>query len=246
MCLTDGVLQAYFDQELSAADRTEVAARLAACDACRQRATIVEQRRNRVAALFSATTPAEGQIPAVAALTRFHARVAEAERAPVLGLGFVLKAALAAGVVGLVVFVVATAWRPAPGAQGPARADRQAPAPTPLAAPPEPLVARAAPGEDTATPRVERVAARRPSRAPRRALPSAPVDPYLLLTEDASRPEMGMVVRVRLPLSVLTTFGDMPSNSRTSPEIEADVLVGQDGRARAIRFVSQTLTPGRK
>ena len=258
MCLTDGVLRAYFDGELPAAERTQVAEHVTACEQCRQLAETIEGCRARVTAIFQEAAPAACTTAPVA-LTRFHARIAEAERSSQRRFEwkracFAGGAVLAAGVIFGVAIgrpglsgvrssgsaVERPSGEPAAIASVPDTTDRPAavPAPAVISAP---MVAQAAP------PLARRIAAspsplaRRPRAA---ALPQ--VDPYLMLTEDASRPEMGMVVRVRLPLSALTTIGELPPNARTSPETEADVLVGQDGRARAIRFVSQTLTPGRK
>jgi hypothetical protein len=49
--------------------------------------------------------------------------------------------------------------------------------------------------------------------------------------------ESGRVVRVDLPVSSLPAYGVevVPDAART--EVQADVLVGQDGQARAIRLV---------
>lgn len=47
----------------------------------------------------------------------------------------------------------------------------------------------------------------------------------------------GQILRVRMPRSALSTFGLPMSRERASEPIKADVLVGYDGTARAIRFV---------
>jgi hypothetical protein len=47
----------------------------------------------------------------------------------------------------------------------------------------------------------------------------------------------GQVVRVQLPRSVLATFGLPVNMARTNERVKADVLVGTDGLAHAIRFV---------
>lgn len=49
--------------------------------------------------------------------------------------------------------------------------------------------------------------------------------------------EGGHVVRVRLPHSALTTFGLPVNQDHRGELIQADVLLGEDGLARAIRFV---------
>ena len=56
--------------------------------------------------------------------------------------------------------------------------------------------------------------------------------------------ESGHLVRVRMPRSALTTFG-LPMNiDRANESIKADVLIGDDGVARAIRFANYV--PGRR
>ena len=49
--------------------------------------------------------------------------------------------------------------------------------------------------------------------------------------------ERGRLVRVKLPRSALTAFGLQLNEDRSDERIQADVLVGEDGLARAIRFV---------
>jgi hypothetical protein len=45
------------------------------------------------------------------------------------------------------------------------------------------------------------------------------------------------LVRVELPRSALTSFGIPLDAERTGGRVKADVLLGEDGTARAIRFV---------
>jgi hypothetical protein len=78
---------------------------------------------------------------------------------------------------------------------------------------------------------------------PRRATPAAR---YVLISNDVRPPDMGMVVRMKLPLSVLAAGSGDADGNGTFGEILADVLVGQDGRPYAVRLVSNTRTPGRK
>jgi hypothetical protein len=49
--------------------------------------------------------------------------------------------------------------------------------------------------------------------------------------------ENAMVVRVQLPMSSLRLIGLLVSEESSAERIEADVLVGQDGLARGVRFV---------
>jgi hypothetical protein len=49
--------------------------------------------------------------------------------------------------------------------------------------------------------------------------------------------EEGHLVRVELPRSALASFGLSVNAEATGGSVKADVLMGQDGIARAIRFV---------
>jgi hypothetical protein len=49
--------------------------------------------------------------------------------------------------------------------------------------------------------------------------------------------DSGSLVRVELPRSALESFGLPMNMERAGERIKADVLVGSDGLARAIRFV---------
>jgi hypothetical protein len=63
-------------------------------------------------------------------------------------------------------------------------------------------------------------------------------DARFLLLPNADTPfEYGAVIRVELPRSALVKVG-LPVNEDRFPEpVKADVLIGQDGVARAVRFV---------
>jgi hypothetical protein len=91
---------------------------------------------------------------------------------------------------------------------------------------------------EIAAPAVPRPAARPQQRAPQ---PSNVVEEFVALTPrplfDAA--ENMQVVRVRLPRPSLVRFGVAPDESW--PErVQADLLVGRDGTAHAVRFVSTT------
>ena len=49
--------------------------------------------------------------------------------------------------------------------------------------------------------------------------------------------EQGQIVRVRLPRAALTAFGLPVNEEHAEEKIRADVLLGEDGLARAVRFV---------
>lgn len=62
---------------------------------------------------------------------------------------------------------------------------------------------------------------------------------YLPLTYDASDQAMesGQVIRVQLPRTALASFGLPINPERTNDTVKADLLLADDGSARAIRFI---------
>jgi hypothetical protein len=65
-----------------------------------------------------------------------------------------------------------------------------------------------------------------------------PVSFYALPSASELPPvETAMVVRVQLPMSSLRLMGLLVSEESSAERIQADVLVGQDGLARGVRFV---------
>jgi hypothetical protein len=63
--------------------------------------------------------------------------------------------------------------------------------------------------------------------------------PYMSLTQGYTlpMPEGGQVLRVELPRSALASFGLPVYEERLNERVKADVVIGNDGIARAIRFV---------
>jgi hypothetical protein len=61
-----------------------------------------------------------------------------------------------------------------------------------------------------------------------------PLDPA------GSVPASGEVVRVQMPRAALTLFGLPFNERRASVPVQADVLLGEDGMAHAVRFVTTT------
>ena len=53
----------------------------------------------------------------------------------------------------------------------------------------------------------------------------------------ARNPDSGQIVRVRVPSSMLVTLGLVASVAKPSNLVDAEVLVGDDGLTRAIRFI---------
>ena len=67
------------------------------------------------------------------------------------------------------------------------------------------------------------------------------VTDYIPLTylADATAVESGTVLRVELPPSALIAVGLPAPVERADSRVKADVVVGDDGVARAVRFVRQ-------
>jgi hypothetical protein len=237
MC-KEGTLQAYMDGELEPAERDAMVGHLAVCERCREQAAVAARRRHRVAGLIAALGPDGATDPehAMPALTRFHARVsARPERARVRGLA--PRTWATAGALIAAAICIAATLHVISGARAPA-APRRAAFP---AAPRAPVQSnrdaapiRAQADIQSAVERLARPSARQPVR---RATPGGR---YVLISNDVRPPDMGMVVRMQLPLSVLARgSGDADGNGMFG-EILADVLVGQDGRPYAVRLVSRT------
>jgi hypothetical protein len=63
---------------------------------------------------------------------------------------------------------------------------------------------------------------------------------FLPLDPAGSVPTSGEVVRVQMPRAALTLFGLPFNERRASVPVQADVLLGEDGMAHAVRFVTTT------
>jgi hypothetical protein len=91
------------------------------------------------------------------------------------------------------------------------------------------------------------VVARNEAPAPRRVVHRRPppkeeiVTEFYPLMEDPLPFERGELLRVSLPASAMRTVGVTVSEDRLGEIVQADVLVGQEGLARAIRFVNTSV-----
>jgi len=208
-CLHEGTLQAYLDGELAEMQRRRAAGHVQSCARCRARLEQVRATAARVNALLDALV-VEVPVAAAFAVSPLRAR-------PGLEAEWVRWAVAAVGVlaIGAVLDVLTMARRP------------QAAAPTPVAKkqaivqPAPAIVSRTI--APAAKPRLRRV---------RRSKPLPGLDNFLAL-DDAGPIQVGVVVRVMLPAP---GFAAMPQTGATQV-IMADLVIGEDGRARAIRFV---------
>ena len=80
---------------------------------------------------------------------------------------------------------------------------------------------------------------KRPPRAPDTNVPREIATDFIPLVQGDSLNlmESGQLVRVELPRSALVSFGLPMNMERANQRVKADVVVGNDGLARAIRFV---------
>lgn len=249
MCIKEGTLQAYLDGELGPSDRESLAAHISACGRCRIRADAAAARHARVGTLLRSDASDLDRESTMAALARFR-EVAAATRhdnevgvEPSWALRFVAVLAVATALVVIAVGLLVSGRQtpPQPAGRVPITAQtvtRQVPPASPERPAP---VARVAPVADAHS----RAAIAKVHRQPA-ALRRADSSPYFLLTSDTTLPEVGMIVRITLPLSMVATEPLMLPADAANSLVEADVLVGQDGRARAIRFVNHAMTPGGK
>jgi len=102
--------------------------------------------------------------------------------------------------------------------------------------PVSPAVAPAGREAPRAHVRVLRKASRKPKAEPVLAQREVMTE-FIPIVYDPEPIERGQIVRIRLPRSALATFGIPMNEERAEEAIRADVLLGEDGLARAVRFV---------
>jgi hypothetical protein len=95
--------------------------------------------------------------------------------------------------------------------------------------------------EEVAVPQVADVPVREPAAVRkvvhRKPQPREVVTEFFPLMEDPPPFERGELLRVSLPASAMRSVGLPVSEDRLTDTVQADILVGQEGLARAIRFV---------
>ncbi len=118
----------------------------------------------------------------------------------------------------------------------------QSPSPAPAVT--QTPMSESVPVEKVLPPSVQVVAQRKPSIPRAKGKPETPAfieeeiatEFYPLVTANAL-PERGQMRRIQVPRSTLINFGLPVNAERLGIPINADLLVGEDGAARAIRFV---------
>jgi hypothetical protein len=240
--------------ELDATAAARVSTHLQQCVSCASRFARERQLTTRLRAMAAAVPPSSRSAATEARLLRALAERQAAARpqppAPrrvfAAPAARVWLAAAAALVLAAVAWQGAARWRSDPAAPSP-----QAPAGTPDAGAP---AASAAPDvQARVEPRTADVSRPQPPRpsAPLAAAPQRPVPGtaaprqdevlrFVTLPGAIGLPplESGRIVRVELPTAMLPAYGLDVTPDPGARAVEADVLVGQDGQPRAIRFVT--------
>ena len=141
----------------------------------------------------------------------------------------------------IAVLVLAGLRHPAPPAQGVPPA-QSVPPQRVATRPPQLAVATPPQVESTVAEQAAPVKARRPPLAPpappRNSQKREIVTEFFPLLDVAPPFERGELLRVTVPASTMRKVGLPVNQDRMGDRIYADVLVGQEGLARAIRFVS--------
>lgn len=231
-CPTEENLQAYLDGELAAEAGAALRAHLTACLHCAATAQEMEQSLAAIGRAFAVELP--DAVPTARLRARIASALAEQAEPKVSWAQLFWRFGWAAVAVALVAGIIGWAWLGTTSIKQPqhVRSEKPAPSVTPLLSVPEsmPEIAQQLP-----RPR-HRV---RPPARKNNVADAEAVTPFYPLREgeDLTALESAQLVRVELPGSALRDVG-LPVDLETLPTaIKADVVLGQDGLARAIRFV---------
>lgn len=215
-CMTEGKLRACLDGELPSDEARSASRHLLSCERCRDEMGRLRTRASRVATLMGFLEPVSPgpQQDGAAALVHIHGRVPEGRGARPIrwaAIGALAVLILLSLMIPKIlrrpglpaVAVGSKAAAPASIASGAGLAEASLPAPE--------IQTSAQPAQSQARPRV---------------------DCYLAL-DNGEPVQMGFVVRMSLPASILAPW----ESAQDSRQIQADVVIDEDGRARAIRFL---------
>jgi len=155
---------------------------------------------------------------------------------------------LAAAALALVVIAVALLFRAAPSNPKEDISSERNPTPSPIPArrgqSPQPVIDSGNQKRKTETNIARKISTERRGRRRIAAFDDLTrndeiVTDYIPLTylADATVVESGTVLRVELPHSALATMGLPPPVERSDSRVKADLIIGDDGVARAVRFV---------
>ena len=161
-----------------------------------------------------------------ALVTAFHERQ-KSKRSRRVWMTPVIAGAIAAGVILAAVMTLRRADKPVV-----VTVKQVLPAPAPV-----PVIAPVFRETKRRSPRTLRASVR---KRPNTKTPSQPreiMTDFIPMTYDPHPIERGRVVRVRLPRTALAAFGLPVNEQQAERPIRADVVLGEDGLARAIRFI---------
>jgi Putative zinc-finger len=245
-CCAEENLQAYLDGELSPPARDAAAEHLAECVVCAARVQEAEWARMMMSSAWANELPE--MIPTARLRARVNAALAE-QVAPQFGWwwNWQLAAVAAALLLTLSLWLVRQTHKPP---REPHLVARTVPKELPQDNPGMTAKTAATP------PSIERRRRVRAPQTPRsiRPQPRAPIVPEIVVADapdsdaatefiplrydDDHKPmESGEVIRVQMPRSALIALGLPVQVERADESVKADLLLGEDGLARAIRFV---------
>jgi len=233
-CVTNALLLRALDGELPPPQTWQVKLHLESCESCRTRLDGLRLVSSRVAELHQTALP-----PDVAC--QFAVRLEQEEehdsawwpwfaRSPRRQLAW-------CGAIAAVILTVLTVWTTHPGA--PVR-KVLGPLPPPVGPPaPQQLVAEIPAQPIRRTRHVVRKHVPREQFSPAQAAVREVATPFFDLPfSDAALPlDQATVIRVELPRSALELTGLPVDEDRRNQRIRADLVLGADGLARAIRFL---------
>jgi hypothetical protein len=232
-CVENGLLLRALDQELAPRQAWLVKLHLDRCERCRGRFEEMRRVTSQLEELHQAVLPPD-DVPEFAARLDLEAATEPQERARwFTPLPAVWQQAAWCAALALLIFVGVKVWAPHP----PTPVSRIARPPQVVVAPPVPkqLVASATPAGP-----VWRAHRRVKKQAQPAAVASKEVvTPFFPLPfSDSALPlDQASVIRVDLPRSALEWTGLPVEEDRRNERIRADLVLGADGLARAIRFI---------
>jgi hypothetical protein len=239
--LRDVIVDAARGVAVGRGSQAAIDAHLEQCAACRRMQTREQQLTSGLRALGAATTANASS----AVSDRLRQAFAERHTAPV-SVPVARRRWLQTAAAALLVAGGLTAWRLFMPRETVSPTKVPAAISTPGESHPKAEL-RPAPIELTAAiPKVTQRSVR--SASPRAAIRAARVihpEGFVLIPSAIGLPdfESGQIIRMELPVASLPDYGIQIVPDARSLQIEADLLVGQDGQARAIRLVASSQEP---
>ena len=247
--LTDAIVELARGADVATGTAAQAEAHLEHCAACHARFVREQELTAGLRALASSTLTAEPSPVVGRRLLQAFAQHQSTERQSKTAVAAHARGYHRASIAAAAVLAVAAvAWWALPRSEqqqpgGQPIASRSEPAAPPTVATPRPRT-RAVPSEaEVLRPRPRpRPGLARQARNTRTITPEG----FIALPAALGLPdfESGEIVRLEIPIASLPTYGiEIPEGSRGA-QVEADLLVGQDGQPRAIRVLRSLDAPG--